>query len=78
MPYNKQKDNKYGKSRVELLRNLRIVAMRKLGLTYDSIAEQLYKENPKEEKLSRQRIHSIYKSYKDVPFRYEDDQVIIH
>jgi hypothetical protein len=61
---------------VKALRNLRIVALHNDGMTFDDIAKKLMSEG--HPKISRQAIHGIYQEWKDVPFRWENDKVIIH
>lgn len=69
-----------GKHKVDLLRNLRIVWMvNNRGMTYQEVADHLNREQGgKEDPLSRQRCAVIYTAYKNVPFVYEDDKIIIH
>jgi hypothetical protein len=58
------------------LRNLRLVWMKKeRGMSYEEIRQALENEGWK---ISRQQVANIYKIWKDVPFLYEDDKIIIH
>lgn len=59
------------------LRNLRIVSLHKeKGMTFEAIAKQLTKETG--EPITRQSVANTYKTWKDVPFKWEDDKAIIH
>jgi hypothetical protein len=55
---------------IKLLRNLRIVSLKNAGWSIAKIADHFG--------ISRQKASSIYLMYKDVPFYYEDDKVVIH
>lgn len=58
------------------LRNLRIVSLHNEGKTFGEIAKLLTEETG--DRISRQAVANTYKVWKDVPFKWEDDKIIIH
>lgn len=62
---------------IDLKTKFRVVSMKQEGKSSTDIAYILNTEAGAKV-ISPQRVSQIYATYKDIPFNYEDDKVIIH